>query len=76
MPRSIAARIVVNVTPLIPERSAMPRKPNFEFERRERDRLKALKKAEKASAKQEARDRAKAENADPNAPPKDDTTEG
>jgi hypothetical protein len=48
----------------------MPRKPNFEFERRERDRLKALKNAEKAQAKKEARERAKAEN--PDAVPKDD----
>jgi hypothetical protein len=39
----------------------MPRKPNYEFERRERDRLKAIKNAEKAQAKQEARERAKAE---------------
>ena len=42
----------------------MPRKPNYEFERRERDRLKAIKNAEKAAAKaaeKEARDRAKAE---------------
>ena len=41
----------------------MPRKPNYEFERRERDRLKAIKNAEKAAAKKEARERAKAENA-------------
>ena len=42
----------------------MARKPNYEFERRERDRLKALKNAEKAAekaAEKEARDRAKAE---------------
>lgn len=39
----------------------MPRKPNYEFERRERDRLKAIKNAEKAQAKQEARERARAE---------------
>jgi len=39
----------------------MPRKPNYEFERRERDRLKAIKTAEKAAAKKEARERAKAE---------------
>jgi hypothetical protein len=41
----------------------MPRKPNYEFERRERDRLKAIKNAEKAAAKKEARERAKAETA-------------
>jgi hypothetical protein len=51
----------------------MPRKPNYQFERRERDRLKALKKAEKAQAKQDARERAKAEAAD--TPPKDEPTE-
>ena len=46
----------------------MARKPNYDFERRERDRLKALKVAEKAEAKraQRERDRA-AEN--PDAPP-------
>lgn len=38
----------------------MPRKPNYEFERRERDRLKAIKNAEKAAAKKEAKERAKA----------------
>ena len=48
----------------------MPRKPNYEFERRERDRLKAIKNAEKAAAKKEAKERAKAE-ADGAAPPVD-----
>jgi len=51
----------------------MPRKPNYEFERRERDRLKALKNAEKAAekaAEKEARERAKAELSE--TPPKDD----
>jgi hypothetical protein len=41
----------------------MPRKPNYEFERRERARLKTLKNAEKAAAKKEAKERAKAETA-------------
>ena len=41
----------------------MPRKPNYEFERRERARLKAAKNAEKAAAKKEAKERAKAETA-------------
>ena len=49
----------------------MPRKPNYEFERRERDRLKAIKVAEKAQAKRDARERAKAEAAD--APSKSDS---
>ncbi len=41
----------------------MARKPNYEFERRERDRLKAIKKAEKLQAKKEAREQARAEGA-------------
>jgi hypothetical protein len=49
----------------------MARKPNYEFERRERDRLKALKNAEKAAAKKEAKARAAAAAE----APKDDTTE-
>lgn len=39
----------------------MGRKPNYEFERRERNRLKMIKNAEKAAAKKEAKERAKAE---------------
>ena len=42
----------------------MPRKPNYEFERRERARLKAIKNAEKAAAKKEAKERAKLESPD------------
>ncbi len=34
-----------------PERSAMPRKPNYRFERSERDKNKAAKKAERLQAK-------------------------
>lgn len=37
-----------------------PRKPNYGFERMERDRLKANKNAMKASAKREERERARA----------------
>jgi hypothetical protein len=48
----------------------MARKPNYEFESRERDRLKAIKVAEKAQAKKEARERARLENAG-EAPPAD-----
>jgi hypothetical protein len=51
----------------------MPRKPNYEFERRERARLKAIKNAEKARAKQEARERAKPKTDD--TPTNSDTTE-
>ncbi len=48
----------------------MARKPNYEFERRERDRLKAIKNAEKTAAKKEAKERARAE-AEGGAPPAD-----
>jgi hypothetical protein len=43
----------------------MPRKPNYDFERRERERLKALNVAEKAAAKKQAREMAKATAGDP-----------
>lgn len=46
----------------------MARKPNYAFERRERDRLKAIKNAEKAAAKKEARARARSEAAGAMAP--------
>lgn len=42
----------------------MARKPNYQFERMERDRQKALKVAEKAAAKREQRER-EAPKADP-----------
>ena len=35
----------------------MPKKPNYDFERKERDRAKAAKKAEKLAAKAEAKAR-------------------
>ena len=38
----------------------MARKPNYNFERMERDRLKAIKVAEKAAAKRDQRERARA----------------
>ncbi|MCF8532533.1 MAG: hypothetical protein K9G48_05990 [Reyranella sp.] len=41
----------------------MARKPNYDFERRERERLKAIKVAEKAEAKRAAREKARTENA-------------
>ncbi len=53
----------------------MARKPNYDFERRERQRLKALKNAEKAAAKKEARERAKAETAGTVAPDDADSDE-
>ena len=37
----------------------MPRKPNYQFERHERDRLKAIKAAEKAALKREQKERDK-----------------
>ena len=51
----------------------MARKPNYDFERRERERLKALKVAEKAEAKRQAREKARAENTG-DAPPEDTGT--
>jgi hypothetical protein len=45
----------------------MARKPNYQFERMERDRQKAIKTAEKAAAKREQRERERAE-ADPGTP--------
>ena len=44
----------------------MARKPNYQFERMERDRQKALKTAEKAAAKAQQRERERAAS-DPNA---------
>ncbi len=49
----------------------MARKPNFAFERMERERLKAIKLAEKANAKREQRDRER-DGADDQAPPAPD----
>jgi hypothetical protein len=40
----------------------MARKPNYQFERQERERLKAAKLAEKAKAKRDERERAEAQN--------------
>ena len=39
----------------------MPRKPNYDFDRKERERLKAEKNAERARAKAEKSEQAKAE---------------
>ena len=39
----------------------MPKKPNYDFERRERDRAKAAKQAEKAALKREQREAAAAQ---------------
>ena len=48
----------------------MPRKPNYRFERSERTRLKAAKKAERLAAKQERAEARKAE-AEGDPPPPD-----
>ncbi len=40
----------------ISERIKMAKKPNYDFERRERDRLQTEKKAKRAAAKKEARE--------------------
>lgn len=46
----------------------MPRRPNYAFERKERDRIKAEKLAEKAAAKREQREADLGEAADPAMP--------
>lgn len=51
----------------------MPKAPNYQFERRERDRLKAIKVAEKAAAKREQQDRARDGAAPMDAPGSDNT---
>jgi hypothetical protein len=52
----------------------MARKPNYQFERMERDRLKAIKTAEKAAAKREQRERDRA--ADPSRSDDNSSDEG
>lgn len=53
----------------------MARKPNYNFERMERERLKAKKAADKANAKREAKERAQAEGAAGENGPAEDETE-
>ena len=48
----------------------MPRKPNYQFERLDRERVKAAKAAEKAAAKRELKDRENREKGE--APPQDE----
>jgi hypothetical protein len=48
----------------------MPRKPNYQFERLDRERVKAAKAAEKAAAKRELKDRENREKA--GEPPQDE----
>ncbi len=55
-------------TPVRPKEKSMPRKPNYRFERSERDRQKALKKAARLTAKQE---RTTDQNEDGDAPEQD-----
>ena len=47
----------------------MPKAPNYQFERRERDRLKAVKVAEKAAAKREQKERERAGEGPDDGPP-------
>jgi len=54
----------------------MPRKPNYGFERRERDRLKAEKKAEREKAKAEKREANRAAGLPPDADDKADEGAG
>jgi hypothetical protein len=51
----------------------MARKPNYQFERMERDRQKAIKTAEKAAAKREQRERERAANPDAADPEADES---
>jgi hypothetical protein len=55
---------------------SMARKPNYPFERMERERLKAAKVAEKARAKAEARERARLEAGGAPAPSSDNDDQG
>ncbi len=48
---------------LIRGRGRMPRKPNYQFERLDRERIKAAKAAEKAQAKRELKEREEREKA-------------
>lgn len=50
----------------------MARKPNYNFERSERERLKALKVAEKAEAKRRAREEGRPESDDASTPAEDE----
>jgi hypothetical protein len=50
----------------------MARKPNYPFERMERERLKAAKTAEKAAAKREQREKAREQSGEPTPPSDDD----
>jgi hypothetical protein len=53
----------------------MARKPNYNFERMERERIKAAKSAEKANAKREQRERERLEAEGPAQPTGDDADE-
>jgi hypothetical protein len=53
----------------------MARKPNYNFERMERDRAKAAKLAEKAAAKREQREQDRAQSAGPSDAPQTPTDE-
>ena len=50
----------------------MARKPNYAFERNERNRAKAVKRAEKADAKRQRREPAPTDDAPPTAPAPDE----
>jgi hypothetical protein len=75
VPRRIATVTRVDGTRITNRPKLMARKPNYEFERRERARLKAIKNAEKAAAKAEAKERARAEAAGAVAPGEADSDE-
>jgi hypothetical protein len=63
--RQSGTEITLDGDDLLKESDIMARKPNYEFERRERARLKAIKNAEKAAAKKEAREHARSQAAMP-----------
>jgi hypothetical protein len=60
------AEALREITPSLQQReaTAMARKPNYKFERMERDKAKAAKVAEKAKAKSEAKEKAALEKAE------------
>jgi hypothetical protein len=64
---------IVVIYPPNGETRQMARKPNYPFERMERERLKAAKVAEKAAAKREQRERERAQSGDGSPPPADDS---
>ena len=57
MPHRIGPTARLRTTDKQPEARPMATKPNYQFERRERERLKAIKNEQKTAAKKKARER-------------------